>query len=166
MSSAEPVCPSCAHANPAGSRFCNRCGAPVDFRACGACDAVNATAAAQCHKCGAPLAVATPTRTITAATATTTSIVLALAGLVGLSALLFFAYQEDPQAAGPEPALLPIETIAFVERDPAVVDAASEDKLRTTLLTAPRAAAKPAKASAKPRKPAPAKPKPRSLVRN
>ncbi len=163
MSVADPVCPSCAHANPAGSKFCNRCGAPVAFRACEACDAVNDTAAGKCHKCGAPFPVTTPTRTITAATATSTSVVLALAGLVGLCVLLFFAYQEDPEAAGPAPAFLPLETVAFVEPDAVAVDAVTEDKLRAALLAVPHAAARPAKTSAQPRKAAPAKPKPRSL---
>jgi hypothetical protein len=163
MSSVDQACPSCAHANPAGSKFCNRCGAPVSFRACDACDAVNDRAAAKCHKCGVPLVVATPVRTITAATATTTSVVLAVAGLVGVCVLLFFAYQDDPEAAGPTPALLPIETVAFAQPDAISVDAASEEQLRATMLLTLPPAVTTAKASAKPRKPTPAKTKPRSL---
>jgi hypothetical protein len=157
------VCPSCAHANPDGSRFCNRCGVPVSFRACDACDAVNETAATSCHKCGARFATITPTRAVTAATATSTGVAVAIAGLVGLCALLFFAYQEDPEAAGAASALLPLEMVTFVEPETVAVDAAGEDRLRATMLTVPVAAAKPAKASAKPRKPPSPKPKPRAV---
>ena len=45
-------CPSCNNANPAGSHFCNQCGMPVHFEACGRCDAINLRGAASCHKCG------------------------------------------------------------------------------------------------------------------
>ena len=48
-------CPSCDHANPAGSHFCNRCGMPVHFEACGRCEAINPRGAASCHKCGCVL---------------------------------------------------------------------------------------------------------------
>lgn len=48
-------CPSCDHANPAGSHFCNRCGMPVHFEACRRCEAINARGAASCHKCGSVL---------------------------------------------------------------------------------------------------------------
>jgi hypothetical protein len=45
-------CPSCDHANPAGSHFCNQCGMPVHFEACGRCEAINLRGAPSCHKCG------------------------------------------------------------------------------------------------------------------
>lgn len=45
-------CPSCEHANPAGSHFCNQCGMPVHFETCGRCEAINLRGAASCHKCG------------------------------------------------------------------------------------------------------------------
>jgi len=45
-------CPSCDHANPAGSHFCNQCGMPVHFETCGQCEAINHRGAASCHKCG------------------------------------------------------------------------------------------------------------------
>lgn len=48
-------CPSCDHANPAGSRYCNQCGMPVHFEACGRCEAINLRGAALCHKCGCSL---------------------------------------------------------------------------------------------------------------
>jgi hypothetical protein len=48
-------CPSCDHGNPAGSQFCNQCGMPVHFEACGRCEAINTRGAASCHKCGCVL---------------------------------------------------------------------------------------------------------------
>jgi len=45
-------CPSCDHANPAGSNYCNQCGMPVHFEACGRCEAINLRGAPSCHKCG------------------------------------------------------------------------------------------------------------------
>ena len=48
-------CPSCDHPNPAGSHYCNRCGMPVHFEACGRCEAINLRGAACCHKCGCVL---------------------------------------------------------------------------------------------------------------
>ena len=45
-------CPSCDHANPSNSHFCNQCGMPVHFEACGRCDAINLRGATSCHKCG------------------------------------------------------------------------------------------------------------------
>ena len=48
-------CPSCDHANPDGSKFCNACGMRVDFRDCPLCDAVNQAAAIRCYKCGTSL---------------------------------------------------------------------------------------------------------------
>jgi hypothetical protein len=48
-------CPSCDHANAAGSHYCNACGMPVHFEACGRCEAINRRGAASCHKCGCVL---------------------------------------------------------------------------------------------------------------
>ena len=48
-------CPSCDHANPAGSHYCNQCGMPVHFETCGRCEAINLRGAASCHKCGCVL---------------------------------------------------------------------------------------------------------------
>jgi len=48
-------CPSCDHANAAGSHYCNECGMPVHFEACGRCEAINRRGAASCHKCGCTL---------------------------------------------------------------------------------------------------------------
>jgi ribosomal protein L40E len=47
------VCPFCDHRNPAGARFCNDCGSPLDMKPCNQCDAVNHQAATNCYKCGA-----------------------------------------------------------------------------------------------------------------
>jgi len=49
------LCAFCSHANPAGSRFCNECGASLDLNLCGNCEAINHHSAASCHKCGAEL---------------------------------------------------------------------------------------------------------------
>ena len=60
-------CPSCDHANPAGSHYCNQCGMPVHFETCGRCEAINLRGAASCHKCGCVLpGYATPESTATA----------------------------------------------------------------------------------------------------
>src|SRR4029434_5100627 len=48
-------CPSCDHANPAGSHYCNQCGMPVHFETCGRCEAINLRGAPSCHKCGCVL---------------------------------------------------------------------------------------------------------------
>lgn len=45
-------CFSCDHRNPLGSRFCNACGTPMNFRPCKHCGAINVRAAAHCHQCG------------------------------------------------------------------------------------------------------------------
>ncbi len=49
-------CPVCDHANPAGARYCNNCGAPVHLIACPRCDAVNDPESGFCYKCHASLA--------------------------------------------------------------------------------------------------------------
>ncbi len=48
-------CPVCAHANPAESRFCNACGAPLHLAPCPRCGAMNARDAKDCYECGAVL---------------------------------------------------------------------------------------------------------------
>lgn len=53
-------CPSCDHVNPEGSKFCNRCGMPVDFRECAFCQAINDGAAKLCYKCGNSLLMTPP----------------------------------------------------------------------------------------------------------
>ena len=45
-------CRFCRHDNPAGAKYCNRCGAPLELKSCEACDAVNARSATHCRKCG------------------------------------------------------------------------------------------------------------------
>lgn len=54
------VCPLCAHANPAGAKFCNECGSPLKLVACKRCDAINRASAGCCYRCGAPLASSAP----------------------------------------------------------------------------------------------------------
>jgi hypothetical protein len=51
----DTVCAFCSHASPAGSRFCNECGAPLKLNLCGNCEAINHRGVANCHKCGAEL---------------------------------------------------------------------------------------------------------------
>jgi hypothetical protein len=46
------ACPACGRNNPAGSRFCNACGASLDTR-CTTCGASNPRGARFCNGCGA-----------------------------------------------------------------------------------------------------------------
>ena len=48
-------CPVCEHVNPAESRFCNACGAPLHLAPCPRCGAMNGLAAKNCYKCRAGL---------------------------------------------------------------------------------------------------------------
>lgn len=48
-------CALCGHANPAGSNYCNECGASLQLALCRECEAINHRTAATCHKCGAEL---------------------------------------------------------------------------------------------------------------
>jgi len=48
-------CPICAHVNPAESRFCNACGAPLHLAPCPRCGTINGLGAQDCYKCGAAL---------------------------------------------------------------------------------------------------------------
>jgi hypothetical protein len=49
------VCAFCDHTNPAGSSFCNECGASLQLNLCPGCEAINHRNATNCHKCGAAL---------------------------------------------------------------------------------------------------------------
>ena len=46
-------CLFCGHANPAETKFCNDCGAPLHLTLCMQCDAFNELPATNCYKCGA-----------------------------------------------------------------------------------------------------------------
>ena len=48
-------CPQCQHANPAGARFCNACGAQLEA-VCSACSQVNPPGSHFCNACGHNLA--------------------------------------------------------------------------------------------------------------
>ncbi|QNN22337.1 zinc ribbon domain-containing protein [Planctomycetales bacterium ZRK34] len=48
------ACPSCGHANEAGSKFCDQCGKPLS-RACPSCGSANDADARFCDACGKPL---------------------------------------------------------------------------------------------------------------
>ena len=50
------ICHFCAHGNPAGSRFCNQCGSPLDLKPCGQCDAMNHVSVDRCYQCGTAFA--------------------------------------------------------------------------------------------------------------
>jgi hypothetical protein len=45
-------CSFCNHQNPAGAKYCNECGSPLDLVPC-ECGAVNSLTDAHCHACGA-----------------------------------------------------------------------------------------------------------------
>src|SRR6266849_1889560 len=47
-------CPSCGYENPAGLKFCNDCGTPLNLR-CGSCGFENAPQAKFCGECGTAL---------------------------------------------------------------------------------------------------------------
>lgn len=49
------TCGFCNHANPANSRYCNACGAPLRVQPCPQCGSVNDATAATCQECGAAL---------------------------------------------------------------------------------------------------------------
>ena len=49
-------CHFCAQANPADSKFCNRCGEPLDLKPCAQCDAMSHVAVERCWQCGARFA--------------------------------------------------------------------------------------------------------------
>ena len=46
------LCPSCDHANPEGSKFCNACGMPVGFWECALCQTINGGGTNFCYRCG------------------------------------------------------------------------------------------------------------------
>ena len=48
-------CTFCQRVNPADSKFCNACGAPLPLVPCARCGAVNDPGATACYQCGAPL---------------------------------------------------------------------------------------------------------------
>jgi class 3 adenylate cyclase len=54
-------CPRCQHENPAGTKFCGQCAAPL-ASACPSCGAANPPANRFCGQCAAPLAKATESR--------------------------------------------------------------------------------------------------------
>ncbi len=47
-------CPECQHENPAGAKFCNECGTPLQLR-CPSCGTANPQNAKFCHQCATPL---------------------------------------------------------------------------------------------------------------
>lgn len=49
------TCCFCAHANPAGSKFCNECASPLHLKPCRRCNAVNAREAQTCYRCDSSL---------------------------------------------------------------------------------------------------------------
>jgi hypothetical protein len=55
LSNFRATCPVCEHANPADSRFCNACGAPLYLAPCPRCGSMNNRTATECHDCGATL---------------------------------------------------------------------------------------------------------------
>ena len=50
--SSSSSCHFCARPNPAGSKFCNHCGEPLDLKPCKQCDAFNHVAVDRCYQCG------------------------------------------------------------------------------------------------------------------
>src|SRR5215472_8096811 len=59
----EPMrCSNCGSENPAGKKFCEDCGAPLENR-CPKCGAETTAGKRFCGECGAPLGAATPAAT-------------------------------------------------------------------------------------------------------
>jgi hypothetical protein len=54
------TCGFCNHSNPANSRYCNACGAPLRVQSCPQCGSVNDANAATCQECDAALADSGP----------------------------------------------------------------------------------------------------------
>ncbi|MCW3066129.1 MAG: adenylate/guanylate cyclase, partial [Solirubrobacterales bacterium] len=52
------TCAACGHANRAGARFCDACGAPLAVAACGGCGSELRPGARFCDNCGMPVAAA------------------------------------------------------------------------------------------------------------
>jgi hypothetical protein len=50
------ICHFCTHGNPAGSKFCNQCGSPLDLKPCSQCDAMNHVSVDRCYQCGTAFA--------------------------------------------------------------------------------------------------------------
>src|SRR5690348_15393173 len=79
------VCPACGTENPAGSRFCGGCGAPLS-RVCAACGAANDPGMRFCTQCGSPLEeAASPTQP--APTAERRLVSVLFADLVGFTSV-------------------------------------------------------------------------------
>jgi len=92
------ICPSCAHENRPGAKFCEDCGTPLE-RACASCGSELRPIAKFCDECGAPVAGATPAAAAAAAPAEDGArkiVTIVFADLVGSTAL---HERLDPESA-------------------------------------------------------------------
>ena len=152
-------CPSCGHDNPQGSNFCNQCGAPVHFRMCEACEAINDTFAYNCHKCHRalpqppvlPSVYVEEQGELTMPRARDTSPgLLAVAALLAVVALLFFAYQDQSDAVQPVTFVFLQPESAALEVQQIAVDADAEARLAASTQDSVRGAESPRPSSRKP----------------
>ena len=130
------VCAFCSHSNPAGSSYCNECGAALKLILCRQCDAINHRSEPTCHKCGAdlrsasasgvvsnpaqidePRAVAEPTPVTPRSAASTRNAAVVALIVIGLVTAASFAYHTR-DAAPPVSSTLPISA-AIPEAPPA-----------------------------------------------
>jgi double zinc ribbon protein len=56
-----PQCPFCNHANPAGAKYCNKCGSPLHLKPCNQCETINDRVASNCYSCGTAFPVLSTT---------------------------------------------------------------------------------------------------------
>jgi hypothetical protein len=105
-------CPFCKHENPADSKFCNGCGAPLHLVPCPHCGVVNDVTQVTCYECRSPLQQPAGEGPDAAPTAAAIALSLprrnsrVLAGVAVLSAIAvlgYYGYREFSLADAPRP---------------------------------------------------------------
>jgi hypothetical protein len=100
-------CLFCSHFNPAGTRFCNDCGSPLNLRPCPQCGAIDNRTEKKCYKCsaefGSPAPMKQPAFESASALKNTpltrskrTLRIVALTTLLSILSLLIYRYSGPP----------------------------------------------------------------------